>query len=72
MNDHIPPLGSTKSEISTPYLCLDLDKFDSNVKSMVATCQEHNVQWRPHSKCHKSSVIGQWLLDAGASGITVD
>jgi D-serine deaminase-like pyridoxal phosphate-dependent protein len=70
MTDHLPPLGSTKAEINTPCLCLDLDRFDSNVRSMVATCNEHNVQWRPHSKCHKSPVIGQWLLDAGASGIT--
>lgn len=70
MNDHSPPLGGTKSNISTPYLCLDLDRFESNVKSMVAICCEHNVQWRPHSKCHKSPVVAQWLLDAGASGIT--
>ena len=70
MNDYSPPLGGTKSDISTPYLCLDLDRFEFNVKSMVAICREHNVQWRPHSKCHKSPVIAQWLLDAGASGIT--
>ena len=70
MNDYSPPLGSTKSDISTPYLCLDLDRFESNVKSMVAICREHNMQWRPHSKCHKSPVIAQWLLDAGASGMT--
>lgn len=70
MTDYTPALGSTKSEISTPCLCLDLDRFDANVRSMVATCKQHQVQWRPHSKCHKSPVIGQWLLDAGADGLT--
>ena len=70
MNAITPPIGCTVEDISTPYLCLDLDRFDSNVASMVATCREHNVLWRPHSKCHKSPVIAQWLLDAGAGGIT--
>ena len=70
MNANTPPIGCGIDDISTPYLCLDLDLFDSNVASMVATCREHNVLWRPHAKCHKSPVIAQWLLDAGAGGIT--
>ena len=70
MNANTPQIGCTVEDISTPYLCLDLDKFDSNVRSMVATCRKNNVEWRPHSKCHKSPVIAQWLLDAGAAGIT--
>ncbi|MCH2201648.1 MAG: DSD1 family PLP-dependent enzyme [Fuerstiella sp.] len=70
MNDHLPPLGCSKTEISTPYLCLDLDHFEANVQSMVAVCRESGIQWRPHAKCHKSPVIAEWLLNAGAGGIT--
>lgn len=68
--DYTPKPGCSRSEISTPWLCLDLDLFEANVQSMVAACREHNVQWRPHSKCHKSPQIARWLLEAGASGIT--
>lgn len=70
MNSPTPPLGCSKTDISTPWLCLDLDHFESNMKAMAATCRQHGVNWRPHSKCHKSPVIAQWLQDAGASGIT--
>ena len=59
-----------KSEIDTPALCLDLDVMEANIASIVATCNEHGVAWRPHSKCHKSSLIGQKLVEAGALGIT--
>jgi D-serine deaminase-like pyridoxal phosphate-dependent protein len=37
---------------------------------MVAACREYDVQWRPHAKCHKSPIIGRWLVDAGACGLT--
>jgi D-serine deaminase-like pyridoxal phosphate-dependent protein len=69
--NHVPPLiGCSVNEISTPFLSLDLDLFESNIQAMVATCRQHGIQWRPHSKCHKSPVIAQKLLDAGADGIT--
>lgn len=70
MNHTKPRLGCSVSEISTPFLCLDLDLFESNIQTMVAECRRHNVGWRPHSKCHKSPIIAQKLLDAGALGIT--
>ena len=65
-----PKIGAEKGEIPTPALCLDLDRFDSNVQTMIEMCRAHNVQWRPHAKCHKSPVIGQRLVDAGACGLT--
>lgn len=63
-------IGCSKSDLSTPALCLDLDLFDSNVQKMADACLNHLIQWRPHAKCHKSPIIGQWLLDAGACGLT--
>ena len=59
-----------KTEIDTPALCLDLDVMEANIHSIMETCRQHGVAWRPHSKCHKSSQIGQKLVDAGALGIT--
>ncbi|MFP6670005.1 MAG: hypothetical protein VB857_01215, partial [Pirellulaceae bacterium] len=59
-----------KSELDTPALCLDLDVMEANIASIMGTCREHGVAWRPHSKCHKSSLIGQKLVEAGALGIT--
>lgn len=66
----LPSIGCSKSELSTPALCLDLDLLDANIRAMVATCREHDVAWRPHAKCHKSPIIGRWLVDAGACGLT--
>lgn len=70
MNTWSANIGCSKSELCTPALCLDLDRFEANVRKMVSTCQDHAVQWRPHSKCHKSPLIGRWLVDAGACGLT--
>ena len=60
----------TKQNIDTPALCMDLDTMEANIATVVAACRQHEVQWRPHSKCHKSAAIGQKLLEAGAMGIT--
>lgn len=65
-----PRIGCSKSELSTPALCLDLDLFEANVQHMVAACRERRVQWRPHAKCHKSPILGRWIVDAGACGLT--
>lgn len=63
-------VGCSKSALSTPALCLDLDRFESNVRRMAQVCADHGVQWRPHAKCHKSPVIGRWLVEQGACGLT--
>ena len=70
MSSWSPTIGCSKAQLRTPALCLDLDRFESNVRTMVDACRERGVQWRPHAKCHKSPVIGRWLVDAGACGLT--
>lgn len=65
-----PSLGSTKDDLDTPALCLDLDIMEANLQSVAATCRRHNVGWRPHSKGHKNSTIARTELAAGALGIT--
>ncbi len=66
----LPQLGSHKNELDTPALCVDLDVMEANLTAMVASCREHGVGWRPHTKCHKSPVIAHKVIDAGAIGIT--
>jgi D-serine deaminase-like pyridoxal phosphate-dependent protein len=65
-----PELGCPKDELDTPALCLDLDKLESNIRTMAGLCARHGVAWRPHSKAHKSPAIAQLELAAGALGIT--
>ena len=67
---HMPQIGCRKDELDTPALCLDLDKMDANVRSMMARCRRAGVAWRPHAKCHKSPAIARRLVEAGALGVT--
>ncbi len=65
-----PKIGCTKDDLDTPALCIDLDVLDRNIRSMAATCASKGVQWRPHSKCHKSPIIANKEIAAGAIGVT--
>lgn len=65
-----PPIGSTKADLDTPALCLDLDVMESNIRQVAATCRKHGVGWRPHSKGHKVAAIAQAEVAAGAIGVT--
>lgn len=70
MTSFTPPLGCSKRDLDTPALCLDLDLFESNVRTMAAKCAAAGVGWRPHAKCHKSIGIARYLVGAGAIGMT--
>lgn len=65
-----PPIGCHKSELDTPVICIDLDAMEENIQFMSDYCQRNRIGWRPHSKCHKSSLIANKLIDAGAIGAT--
>ncbi len=65
-----PALGTLKSECDTPLLCIDLDAFEANVAVMANYFRQCGVDWRPHSKCHKSPIVAQRLIAAGAIGAT--
>ena len=66
----LPALGSPIEDIETPCLVLDLDPFERNIRSMSEYCRSNGVEWRPHSKCHKSIEIARRVVDAGAIGVT--
>ncbi|MFV1964269.1 MAG: DSD1 family PLP-dependent enzyme [Pirellulaceae bacterium] len=67
---NLPPIGCSKDNLDTPALCVDLDVMEANIRSIVAMCRKHGVNWRPHAKCHKSPAIAQKLIQAGAIGVT--
>ncbi|MCX7421112.1 MAG: DSD1 family PLP-dependent enzyme [Planctomycetia bacterium] len=65
----IDPAKLNKSTVSTPALLLDLDLFESNVKTMADHCQRAGVSFRPHAKTHKCPDIAKRQIAAGAIGI---
>jgi D-serine deaminase-like pyridoxal phosphate-dependent protein len=56
-------------ELDTPSLTVDLDVFESNVRSCLERLADVDV--RPHLKTAKSPEVGRLLLDAGAAGVCV-
>ena len=58
-------------KVSTPALIIDHDQMQKNIETMAQFTKDNNVSLRPHVKTHKSPIIGQMQLDAGASGICV-
>jgi D-serine deaminase-like pyridoxal phosphate-dependent protein len=60
----------TIDEIDTPALLVDLDAMESNLHRMAAFFEGKPVKLRPHFKNHKSPLLAQKQLAAGAIGIT--
>ncbi|WP_416148876.1 alanine racemase [Salipaludibacillus sp. HK11] len=58
-------------KIQTPAIIIDESKMRNNIKRMLAVKEKYGVNLRPHFKTHKSSLIAQEQLVAGADGITV-
>ena len=56
-------------ELDTPSLIVDLDVFESNVRSCLGRLAD--VRVRPHLKTAKSPVVARLLIDAGADGVCV-
>jgi D-serine deaminase-like pyridoxal phosphate-dependent protein len=61
--------GIAKWDLDTPALCLDLDKFEANVRTMQSAAQAHRVPTRPHAKTHKCAAIAKYQLAHGSIGV---
>ncbi|MCX7318798.1 MAG: alanine racemase, partial [Hyphomicrobiales bacterium] len=57
-------------DYGTPALVIDMDRVAANIARIQKICDEAGVANRPHIKTHKSPVIAQMQIDAGARGIT--
>jgi len=64
------PIGVDKHQLDTPVLCLDLDRFEHNLRIMAGIVQGAGKAWRPHVKGHKTTAIAVRELGEGALGIT--
>lgn len=57
-------------DFGTPAVVVDLDIVERNISRLQAHCRARGVANRPHTKTHKSTVLAQLQVDAGAQGIT--
>jgi len=58
------------NKFGTPCSVIDLDIVDRNITHAQSLCDKAGVANRPHIKTHKSPLLAQLQIDAGASGIT--
>jgi D-serine deaminase-like pyridoxal phosphate-dependent protein len=56
--------------LETPVPLVDLDRLESNLDRMAAYAQSHRLALRPHTKTHKSPLVGAEQLRRGAVGLT--
>ena len=64
-----PAVGSSKWELDTPALCVDLDAMELNLRTMQRTMLQHGIASRPHIKTHKCPAIAKLQLESGSIGI---
>ena len=66
-----PParVGQRLDEVDTPALVLDLDAFESNMRTLEETLRGRGVRVRPHAKTHKCPEIAKRQVAAGAVGV---
>lgn len=63
-------IGMPKEEIDTPALVIDLDVMEDNIAKMGSYFKGIKANLRPHFKTHKTPILAQKQLAAGAVGIT--
>ncbi|MBV9978556.1 D-TA family PLP-dependent enzyme [Bradyrhizobium sp.] len=65
-----PLAAKIAREYGTPCAVIDMDRVERNIARVQATCDAAGVANRPHIKTHKSPVLAQMQITAGAQGIT--
>jgi D-serine deaminase-like pyridoxal phosphate-dependent protein len=63
-------VGRPLSEVDTPALVIDADAMESNIGNMAKFFEKMPTGLRPHAKTHKSPIVAQKQIDAGAIGTT--
>ncbi|HEY0982882.1 MULTISPECIES: alanine racemase [unclassified Schlesneria] len=62
--------GEYKSDVETPSLCLDLNRFEENLEKLQALLPSAGKSWRPQVAYHGTSQLAAAQLQAGAVGLT--
>jgi D-serine deaminase-like pyridoxal phosphate-dependent protein len=63
-------VGRPLSEVDTPALVIDADAMEANISDMAKFFETVPTGLRPHAKTHKSPIVAQKQIDAGAIGAT--
>lgn len=66
-----PTVGAALADLPTPVAVVDLDRTEANLRRLADYAREHGIALWPHTKTHKSTLLGQLQLDTGAVGLTV-
>jgi D-serine deaminase-like pyridoxal phosphate-dependent protein len=61
---------TTLRDLETPVPVVDLDVMERNLRRMASYAAEHKLALRPHTKTHKSTVVGGAQIEHGAVGLT--
>lgn len=67
----LPPaqVGMPLDEVDTPALILELDAFESNLRTMTNAVAPSGLRLRPHAKTHKCPAIALRQIELGAVGV---
>ena len=60
--------GMAYDDVDTPALIVDLDAFETNLKTLADFANDAGVRLRPHAKTHKSPIIASKQIALGAVG----
>ena len=58
-------------QLDTPFLWVDIDLMEENIRQIASFCTENGVKWRPHSKAIKTPAIMQKALKRVQLGLPV-
>src|ERR1700751_1225467 len=64
-----PLAAKIAKEYGTPCAVIDMDKVERNIARIQAACDAAGVANRPHIKTHKSPLLAEMQIEAGAKGI---
>lgn len=63
--------GMSITELDTPFVLVDLERLQGNIRDMQRVADTGGVKLRPHAKTHKMPEVARLQLEAGAVGVTV-
>jgi D-serine deaminase-like pyridoxal phosphate-dependent protein len=63
-------MPTSLSELETPALLVDLDRMERNLDRAASYARSHGLRLRPHTKTHKSPLLGRAQMQRGAAGLT--
>src|SRR5213080_4696269 len=62
---------SALNDLPTPSIVIDAGIARRNLQRLADYAKQHNLKLRPHTKTHKSLLVGRMQVELGATGLTV-